>query len=167
MRRILLPAALLLSVAAIAACDDDESTGPQATVFTSTLSANNEVPVRASSATGTATFTVIGNTATYTISVAGLTVAPSAAHIHVGAAGTNGGVIFNFFPAGTTVPTGTTNVNFATGTIDLSLANISNAGQSVSGDSLRKLFESGNAYVNVHTATFPGGEIRDQIRRRP
>ena len=167
MRRILLPAALLLSVAAIAACDDDESTGPQATVYVANLNGANEVPPRTTSASGNATFTVVGNTATYTISVAGLTTPPTAAHIHVGNSTVAGGVIYNFFPTGTSVPTGTTNANFATGTIDLSLANISNAGQSVSGDSLRKLFESGNAYVNVHTSTFPGGEIRDQIRRRP
>jgi hypothetical protein len=33
----------------------------------------------------------------------------------------------------------------------------------VSLDSLRVLFNNGNAYTNVHTTANPGGEIRDQV----
>ena len=33
----------------------------------------------------------------------------------------------------------------------------------VNGDSLKKLLLAGNAYVNIHTVSNPGGEIRGQI----
>jgi len=42
-----------------------------------------------------------------------------------------------------------------------SITNANNA--NVSLDSLRTLFNNGNAYVNVHTTANPGGEIRDQV----
>ena len=41
------------------------------------------------------------------------------------------------------------------------ITNANNA--NVSLDSLRTLFNNGNAYVNVHTSVNPGGEIRDQV----
>jgi hypothetical protein len=36
----------------------------------------------------------------------------------------------------------------------------------VSGDSLLKLFDAGMVYVNVHTPSNGGGEIRGQITRQ-
>ena len=47
----------------------------------------------------------------------------------------------------------------AEGDIDLSKA----ASSTVSGDSLKVLLNNGAAYINVHTAAHPGGEIRGQI----
>jgi hypothetical protein len=40
-------------------------------------------------------------------------------------------------------------------------------GNGVSADSLRKLLLAGNAYVNIHTTSNGGGEIRAQIQRKP
>jgi hypothetical protein len=57
-------------------------------------------------------------------------------------------------------PTGT----IATGTIDLR-GSITFNNTTISGDSLRALFENGNAYVNVYTATYPSGEVRGQVGR--
>jgi hypothetical protein len=72
-------------------------------------------------------------------------------------------------------PTGTTNVAFsnlgagatsatgsASGNLDLKLA----INVTVSGDSLRKLLDLGQLYVNVHTAANQGGEIRGQIAKQ-
>jgi hypothetical protein len=79
-----------------------------------------------------------------------------ASHIHgPAAAGVNAPVIINLFIPN--VATGTLNGVVASGTI----TNANNA--NVSLDSLRVLFNNGNAYVNVHTSANPGGEIRDQV----
>jgi hypothetical protein len=79
-----------------------------------------------------------------------------ASHIHLGAAGVAGPVIFNLFvPNGTN--TATLNGVVGSGTI----TNANNV--NISLDSLRVLFNNGNAYVNVHTTANPGGEIRAQI----
>ena len=66
-----------------------------------------------------------------------------------------GNIIFNLFVP--QVATRTVNGIVARGTINN--ANNSN----ISLDSLRVLFNNGNAYVNVHTTANPGGEIRDQV----
>jgi hypothetical protein len=69
----------------------------------------------------------------------------------------NGTVIFNLFIPNQPPPTGTLNGIVARG----SITNAYNSGVSL--DSLRVLFNNGNAYVNVHTSVNPGGEIRDQV----
>ena len=48
--------------------------------------------------------------------------------------------------------------------MDLSASSVVTA--TVSGDSLRKLLDLGLLYVNVHSQTFQGGEIRGQITRQ-
>jgi hypothetical protein len=81
-----------------------------------------------------------------------------ASHIHAPApAGTNANVIINLFLPNQPPATGTLNGVVARG----SITNANNS--SVSLDSLRVLFNNGNAYVNVHTVANTGGEIRDQI----
>ena len=85
--------------------------------------------------------------------------AVTASHIHLGDATkvgiTAGPVIFNMFiPNG---PTATLNGEVSHG----SFTNANNA--NISLDSLRVLFNNGNAYANVHTSAHPAGEIRDQV----
>ncbi len=67
----------------------------------------------------------------------------------------NTGVIFNLFLPQVATPT----VNGVVGRGIITNANNAN----ISLDSLRVLFNNGNAYVNVHTSANPGGEIRDQV----
>jgi len=141
----------------IAACGGDDD--PAEIRYTATLSGANEVPARTTTASGTATITEDNTALNYTVNVAGIT-AVTAAHIHVGAAGVNGGVIAPLF--GTTTPTGAMTGVLATGTITQSTITATN----VSMDSLRVLLRNGNAYVNVHSSTYPGGELRGQVVRQ-
>lgn len=81
------------------------------------------------------------------------------AHIHLGAPGSNGGVVVFLFgpePAGIDV-----NGTLATGTITADDLINALAGQPLS--SLIDAIESGGAYVNVHTLAHPSGEIRGQL----
>jgi hypothetical protein len=152
-------AAVMFVTVFATSCDEDDIGGLAAPDYTTTLIAANE-PNGASTATGTGTATFVDNGAQieYSLSVAGLT-GVTASHIHLGAAGVNGGIMFNLFtPNGTT---GAVNGVIATGII----TNANNP--NVSLDSLRVLFNNGNSYVNVHTTQFPPGAIRDQVRPVP
>ena len=159
--RVLLAGSALLALGAFACSDDEETiTTPTPPTFTTTLNGANERPnAVATPATGTAKVVVNGTTATYEVTVTGLTGAPRFAHIHApGDANTSVGVVVNFNAATVTGTTGTFSGTFTAADI-----------QGISGrapfsmDSLVTLMKTGNAYVNVHTAQFGGGEIRGQL----
>ena len=76
------------------------------------------------------------------------------AHIHKGAAGENGPIVF-FFDAATTF---SANVNSSS---------LANQPDPISFEEFLSLLNSGNLYVNVHTPANPGGEIRGQIPPPP
>lgn len=110
-----------------------------------TLNAAQENPTNGSTAVGSGTLIIddVANTVNYNIThnVVGAT----AAHIHGSAArDKNAGVIIGF-------PTGTSPI---VGTIAASPANIA-------------IVKSGRSYVNIHSATFGGGEIRGQVPAAP
>lgn len=109
--------------------------------YTGSLSGANEVPAVATAASGTAVLVVDTESlaATWTLEFSGLSSTQTAAHFHAAPAGTNGGVVF-------ALPTGTPINGDWTMTVPQF-------------DSL----VAGNIYVNVHTANFPGGEIRGQM----
>jgi hypothetical protein len=110
---------------------------------TLTLSGANEVPPVSSSASGTGTVTVGADGAvTARITVTGMTA--TAAHIHSGAAGSNGPVIVPF------TKTGDNTFEAA-------------AGAKMTPEQLA-LYKAGNTYVNVHSAAHPGGEVRAQLK---
>jgi hypothetical protein len=151
-------AALAIAIAAagaILACSDDP-TAPQSTTYVARLSGTNEVPALAVGATGTATFTLNGKSLSYQVTVRGLSGNAVASHIHLGAAGANGNIVFPFSAAPVQ------NGEVASGIIDLTLP-VSNGQASISGDELLSLLNRGLLYTNVHTAAHPGGEIRGQI----
>jgi hypothetical protein len=114
--------------------------------FAVKLDGSQETPPVTTNASGTAS--VILNpdaTVTFDETVTGLT--PTAAHFHNGAAGVAAGVVKN---------TTLTN-NTASGTWSSS-----DASQPLTDNLLRELIK-GRLYLNAHTSTNPGGEIRGQV----
>jgi hypothetical protein len=159
MRKPVILAAAIAAAATIvfvvASCGSD-STAPTNKTYVANLIAANEGTGRTSPGSGVATFVDLGKEIDWTLTLTNMT-AVIASHIHgPAAAGVNAPVIINLFIPN--VATGTLNGVVASGTI----TNANNA--NVSLDSLRVLFNNGNAYVNVHTSANPGGEIRDQVR---
>ena len=115
-----------------------------------TLSASNEVPANASTATGTADvkYDKDSKMLTYTVSYSGLTDKPTMAHIHGTAAkGVNAGVQQDL----TGVLVKETKGSFTD--------SVKVDGSKIKEDSLL----SGFYYINIHTPKNPGGEIRAQI----
>lgn len=113
--------------------------------FTVLLSGTNENPSVTTTGIGFGTLALEGSNLTYNISFSGLSAAASAGHIHAPAAATNNaGVVIPF-----TVPAATS------GTISGTAAGLT--------PDLVADIVNGQAYVNIHTANHPGGEVRGQI----
>jgi len=122
--------------------------GGTAGTFTATLQGTQEVPPTASPATGAATVALDAAETTITVNVtfSGLTGTTTAAHIHAPAPpGTNAPVVITLtaFPLGVTSGTYTNSFAITAGQVS----------------DLR----AGLSYLNIHTNTFPGGEIRGQL----
>ena len=118
------------------------------------MSGANEVPANASTGTGGeigAGITFDDVTKMLTVNVGwgaangftDLSASVTAAHIHLAAPGVNGGVVIPLTVVGSTINVTTAPLN---ATNEAALL-------------------AGNLYVNVHTLTYPGGEIRGQLVR--
>lgn len=108
-----------------------------------TLSGANEVPPVQTSASGTGTVVVHPDkTVKVDIRVSGMQ--PTAAHIHMGAAGANGGVI---------VPLEKKGADEFVSKPDAKLT-----------DDQYQAYKAGHTYVNVHSEAHKGGEIRAQLK---
>src|SRR5262249_56147976 len=122
------------------------------------VNGGNETPAALNTgAFGTATVTVHMNarTVTYRVDVFNLPSGVTASHIHVGAAGTGGPVVVNFAP-----PVPASNDFAFSGTVQ-DTAFVLRPDQGIrSADDMFQAILGGNAYVNVHSAVNPGGEIR-------
>jgi hypothetical protein len=138
--------------------------------YTAILGGANEVPPHAVSGTGLATFTLTGDSLFIDLTFTDLTSAPAAGHIHCCApVGVNAPVAVPFVGL-PNAPSGT-----YTNTVDLTLAStytsafITASGGTVADaeTALIAALNSGNTYANLHTAEFPGGEIRGQIAATP
>ena len=135
------------------------SASTQSKHFDAKLSGKNEVPPKATQATGTATFNVIGtNSITYTVHVKNMQMV-TAAHIHQGIAGQNGPVLVTLF--NTPTPSAMTNGELAKGTITPTNLEGPLPGKQIT--DLISMIQSGGTYANVHTTANPMGEIRGQI----
>jgi len=112
--------------------------------FEASLSGYNEVPPVASVASGVVSMRMVADDGVLevTFSVANLAGTLTGAHIHMGGVGVNGGVGLNLAP---------TSGSFSA-TYDI-------AGKSDLVTALR----AGDAYVNVHSSAYTGGEIRGQV----
>jgi hypothetical protein len=161
-RTLYLVLAAGLAVGAFACEDDDDVLDVELEEFAApTLTGVAEKPAAVTSnAGGSATFTNNGDgTVDFQINVMNITNA-TLAHIH-GPAGLDApaGVIVTLFNQPTipvTIPNGPLVVGrFPTAAFFI------RAGVTV--DSVLRLMRAGQAYVNVHTTAFPGGEIRGQI----
>lgn len=107
------------------------------------LAGDQEVPPVTTAAKGTGTVT-IGDDGSVKGSITTTGIAPTAAHIHMAAAGKNGPVIVPMVKSGD---------NGFTFPPDAKM----NADQ-------LKAFKAGDTYINVHSAANPGGEIRAQLK---
>ena len=139
--------------------------------FGTRLSGAQEVPPRATDATGSASFQLSedGTALSYTVKVANIENV-FAAHIHCGAKGVSG-------PVGVTLFMGTPGGGPISGTLASGTITAPDPGNACGWADLAAVvaaINSGNTYVNVHTndgvappntgpGDFPGGEIRGQI----
>lgn len=117
-------------------------------IYDATLSGAQEVPPATTSATGVAEVQLNTNTNTlkWKVTYSGLTGPATGGHIHGPAeAGQNAGVVIPF-------------------TTDLNAQPIT--GQANLSPQQAAQLAAGQWYVNIHTARYPGGEIRGQLRLR-
>ena len=133
---------------ALAACggggygDTPAPAAPKETL-SAVLTADQEIAGVDSGAFGSATLTLDRYSRTLTANVTLDGVTPTAAHIHTGAAGGNGGVAYTLALSGNTATL---------------------ASQMLTEAQLASL-DAGELYLNVHSAANAGGEIRGQIGR--
>lgn len=165
--------ALLAITAALAtACDDSTDPSGAQITYTATLTGAAERP-NAVTTSGTGTWTGTLDTRTgilsYNLSFSGLGSNTTLAHIHgPGTTEEAVGVIVNLNqPAqARTITIGATS-GTGTGTVNLNVgASWTAAGATITGAQLKDLMDQGLTYVNIHTATNGGGEIRGQITKQ-
>jgi hypothetical protein len=141
----------------------------EAQIYTALLSGPAEAPPNNSPGTGKATVTVTGTMMRVQVNFSGLVAGVTASHIHaatavagVGTAGVATSVpTFTGFPSGVTAGT-------YDHTFDMTLASsynpayiTANGGTPASAFTALKIaMNNGTSYLNIHSTTFPGGEIR-------
>jgi CHRD domain len=137
--------AAILILAGFISCNNDDDPTPNPNVtFLATLNGTQEAPPNASTFTGAATLTFNTTTKIFTVTVTHNVPAPTNGHIHIGAVGVSGPVVFPFATFASPISY-TSAALTATQEADLN-ANL--------------------YYVNIHTAAFPGGEIRGQLMKQ-
>ena len=128
--------------------------GAQVVELRATINQAQENPPTGSPATGSAVmlYDIGTNKFDLEVSITGLANTATASHIHEGATGVNGPVVTGL--GGDAVYTRTGN------TLRGSFRGVTHLG-----DRTRLL--TGGAYYNIHSAQFPGGEVRGQLIPRP
>lgn len=113
-------------------------------VFKATLNGSQEAPPNASTATGEASLVYDSIAKKFILSVTHTVPVPTNGHIHKAPIGVSGPVIFPFSSF-------TSPITYTSGVLDATQE----------ADLKANLY-----YVNIHTAAFPGGEIRGQLIRQ-
>jgi hypothetical protein len=147
--------------------------------FSTRLSTFNEVPPKANGAHGTfrAKLSEDGTTLSWTLTWTGLSGPPAVAHIHFGLKGANYPVMTYFcggpkgnpaIPQKPDCPQTTSGSITGTTTAGdiIALNTAGSADQALDQHDFAgfiRALGAGSAYANMHTARFPGGEIRGQI----
>ena len=127
-------------------------------IFAQMNGANERPTGNASTANGAAVFTRNGANVTYTVTYQGVASAPTGLHIHAPAtSATTSGIIVDLL----TTPMPNTSGVLTGSFTATNIRSIAGA-PAISMDSLFVLLQTGSAYVNVHSSTFPAGEIRGQ-----
>jgi hypothetical protein len=159
MRRLVFAGFILVAGGLIATGCNDATDG--VAIFQADLTGSGEVPSRSTPADGTVGVNVEGDTVHYSIETNAIT-GVTGAHIHSGVSGTNGPIRISLYPRPgvnfSTTPTAGVNGILIQGSF--TAADVTG----ISFDALVAEMRSGAAYANVHTTTFPGGEIRGQLR---
>lgn len=119
-----------------------------------TINAAQENPATTSPATGSAImlYNVAANTFDLIVSISGMTNLATASHIHEAAVGSNGPVVTNLGADAVYTRNGAT--------LTATFRDIKHLGTPLT-------LLRGGAYYNIHSAQFPGGEIRGQLIARP
>ena len=128
------------------ACDtNDDKLDDNIVIFKAMLKGSDEVPSNTSTATGTTILTFNKDTKKFNAvtTYSGLT--PVAGHIHMAAKGTNGPVVYPF------------GVNLS--------SPITYQSDVLTDEQVKALMDE-MLYSNLHTAAFPGGEIRGQLMKQ-
>lgn len=137
------------------------------------LTGYEEVPALSTAASGDfrAQIEKHAGTLTYELTYGALSAAVLQAHIHVGQPGVIGGIAIFLCtnlgngPVGTPACPGPT-TGAVGGTVDAN-AVVGPTGQGIAAGEFAEVLDAiraGAAYVNVHSALYPGGEIRGQIK---
>jgi hypothetical protein len=125
--------------------------------FSAVLTGSEEVPPVVTDASGEARFTELSHSLRFGLKIYELD-DHTAAHIHCAPAGSNG-------PVGVTLPF-VNPVSLPNGVQYSGLITAPDAGNACGWITIKDVLDAmrmGNAYVNVHSATVPSGEIRGQI----
>jgi hypothetical protein len=166
----------MLAAATVVTVGSAAAASAQSVLLGATLSGAQEVPAVTTPATGTSTLLYNQGTGAFTVtlSFSGLTgntvpVGPgnAPAHIHLGGPGVNGPIAIPLvgIPAGGTSFTNYTRTfTFAELlTIGVSDANVAALQATLNGLVGASVGTTAGLYANVHTTTFPGGEIRGNM----
>jgi hypothetical protein len=147
MKRSIRFLAIFIIFSGLLSCDDDDDPTPTPSTITfyATLNGGSEVPTNTSTATGTAKLIFNNTTKEFTITVNHNVISAIGGHIHIGAIGVNGPIVFP--------------LTSLTSPITYTSPALTTAQEAD--------LKEGRYYVNLHSTAFPNGEIRGQLSTNP